>query len=88
MDAMVWLFRKKVTEPHEFTVDSGGFYSVAATPVLQRLGIRSLKQETFRLANGTIIIRYMGVAVFKFQEWIGGADVIFGEEGDATCLAR
>lgn len=24
--------------------------------------------------------------MFKFQEWIGGSDVMFGEEGDATLL--
>ena len=76
----------QVTEPVEFTVDSGAVYSVVPADVLHRLGIRPLKQETFKLANGTIIVRDKGVAVFKFQEWIGGADVIFGEAGDAKLL--
>jgi predicted aspartyl protease len=73
-------------ESLDFTVDSGAVYSVVPAAVLRRLGIQPLKQETFRLANGAHIVRHKGVAVFKFREWIGGADVIFGEEGDATLL--
>ena len=75
-----------VTETLQFTVDSGAVYSVVPADVLQRLGIRPLKQETFRLANGTHILRHKGAAIFRFQEWIGSGDVIFGEEGDATLL--
>ena len=76
----------EVTESLEFTVDSGAVMSVVPADVLRRLGIRPTKQETFRLANGQHIIRYKGIAMFKFREWIGGSDVIFGEEGDATLL--
>ena len=75
-----------VTESLEFTVDSGAVYSVVPADVLHRLGIRPLREDVFRLANGATIVRHKGVAVFKFREWIGGADVIFGEEGDATLL--
>jgi len=76
----------EVTELREFTVDSGAVYSVVPADVLRRLGIQPLKQETFRLANGTHIIRWKGGALFKFREYIGVSDVIFGEEGDATLL--
>ena len=76
----------EVTEGLEFIVDSGAVFSVVPADVLRRLGIQPLRQETFRLANGTHILRYKGIAMFKFQEWIGGSDVIFGEEGDATLL--
>jgi predicted aspartyl protease len=75
-----------VTEGLEFTVDSGAVYSVVPTPVLERLGILPLKQDRFRLANGTHIIRHRGGALFRFGEYVGFADVIFGEEGDATLL--
>ena len=75
-----------VTERLEFTVDSGAVYSVAPRGVLRRLRIRPQKRETFRLANGTTIVRQKGVALFKFREYVGGADVVFGEEGDATLL--
>ena len=78
--------RPTVTARLEFTVDSGAVYSVVPADVLRKLRIRPLKRETFRLANGAEIVRRKGVALFKFRDYIGGADVIFGEEGDATLL--
>lgn len=74
------------TEKVEFLIDSGAIYSVVPTPVLQRLDIKPLAQQEFRLADGTKIARRKGVAVFRYKGKIGGADVIFGEEGDATLL--
>ncbi len=76
----------EVTERVEFLVDSGAIYSVVPGPVLDRLGIRPLLEEEFRLANGAKIVRKKGVAIYKYGERIGGADVIFGEEGDSTLL--
>jgi clan AA aspartic protease len=75
-----------ITEKIEFLIDSGAIYSVVPTPVLERLGIRPLAEQTFRLADGSKIIRKKGVAIFKYGEQIGGADVIFGEEGDYVLL--
>jgi len=76
----------EVTERLEFSVDSGAIYSVVPGPVLDRLGIRPLSEEEFRLANGAKVVRRKGVAIFKYGERIGGADVIFGEEGDSVLL--
>ncbi len=70
----------------EFLVDSGAIYSVVPEPVLQQLQIQPLAEETFRLANGESIRRKKGIALFKYQGKIGGADVIFGEPGDSTLL--
>jgi clan AA aspartic protease len=70
----------------EFLIDSGAVYSVAPTAVLDQLGIKPLTNAVFRMANGTKITRKRGVAVFKYGERIGGADVIFGEEGDSNLL--
>jgi len=78
--------KPSITTSLEFTVDSGAVYSVVPAPVLRKLGIRSQKRETFRLANGKHIVRRKGVALFRFQKWVGGSDVIFGEKGDATLL--
>lgn len=75
-----------VTEKLEFLIDSGAVYSVVPTPVLNRLGIRPLAKETFRLANGEKIVREKGVAVFRLGDHVGGGDVIFGEEGDSVLL--
>jgi hypothetical protein len=53
---------------------------------LERLGIRPITEQQFRLADGSKIIRKKGGAVFKYGDRIGVADVIFGEEGDSTLL--
>jgi predicted aspartyl protease len=74
------------TERLQFTVDSGAVYSVVPGEILRKLRIRPQRRETFRLADGSTIVRQKGVALFKFREYVGGADVIFGEEGDATLL--
>lgn len=74
------------TEKIEFLVDSGAVYSVVPAAVLARLGISPLAEETFRLADGSKIVRKKGVAVFRYGERVGGADVIFGEEGDSLLL--
>ena len=75
-----------VTEKVDFLIDSGAIYSVVPAPVLERLGIQPLATQEFRLANGTKVQRKKGMAVFKYGERIGGADVIFGEEGDSILL--
>lgn len=76
----------EVTEKIEFLIDSGAIYSVVPAPILERLGIRPLTEQEFRLADGTRIARKKGVAVFKYGDRIGGADVIFGEAGDSVLL--
>jgi len=75
-----------VTEKLEFLVDSGAIYSVVPATILNRLGISPLSEEEFRLANGDKIVRKKGVAIFKYLGRVGGADVIFGEEGDSVLL--
>lgn len=73
-------------EPLEFLVDSGAVYSVVPASVLERLGIRVVKEEVFRLAHGERITRRKGIAAFRLGDRIGGADVIFGEPGDSILL--
>ncbi len=75
-----------VTRPIEFLVDSGAIYSVVPESVLQELNIKPIAEQTFRLADGSKISRKKGVALFRYGDQIGGADVIFGEEGDYTLL--
>jgi hypothetical protein len=54
--------------------------------VLQSLGIEPVAEDSYFLANGDKITRRRGIAVFRYGERIGGADVIFGEEGDSNLL--
>lgn len=76
----------KVTERLEFLVDSGAIYSVVPAKVLKRLRIKPIGREEFRLADGTKIARKKGVALFRYGDRVGGADVIFGEPGDSVLL--
>jgi predicted aspartyl protease len=73
-------------EEVELLVDSGAVYSVVPARVLRRLKIRPLKREEYRLADGSTIARRKGVAIFRYGERVGGADVIFGEPGDSLLL--
>ncbi len=76
----------EVTEKIEFLVDSGVIYSMVPAPILERLQIRPLAEQEFRLANGEKILRKKGVALFRYGDRIGGADVIFGQQGDSVLL--
>lgn len=76
----------QVTEKLEFLIDSGAIYSVVPAPTLDKLGIKILSEQEFRLADGTKIARTKGAAVFKYGDRIGGADVIFGKKGDSVLL--
>jgi clan AA aspartic protease len=76
----------EVTEKVDFLVDSGAIYSVVPTPTLEKLGIKPLAEEEFRLANGTKVVRKKGGALFKYGDRVGVADVIFGEKGDHELL--
>ena len=74
------------TEMVHFLVDSGATYSVVPRPLLQKLGIEPHTEQRFNLANGEQIVRQKGTALFKLGTRRGGADVIFGEEGDSNLL--
>ena len=70
----------------ELVIDSGAVYSVVPSEVLRKLGIKPIATETFRLADGTKIVRKKGGALFKYQGRVGGADVIFGQKNDSHLL--
>lgn len=76
----------QLTEKLDCLIDSGAIHTVIPRRVLDRLGITPLAEETYRLANGGRAIRKKGIALYRYGERVGGADVIFGEEGDSTLL--
>ena len=73
-------------ESVEFLVESGATYSFVPRAVLERLGIAPHSRQRFRLADGSIIDRDRGDAVFFYAGKRGAAPVIFAEPGDATPL--
>jgi predicted aspartyl protease len=74
------------TESVQCLVDSGAVHSVIQRDVLERLGIKPFTRKEYSLANGELISRERGAAVFKYDGRIGYADVIFGEPGDTNLL--
>jgi len=76
----------ETTQKLEFLVDSGAIYSVVPSPILERLRIHPLAEQEFRLADGSKVTRKKGIALFRYGDRVGGADVIFGEEGDSVLL--
>ncbi len=74
------------TEKVKFCVDSGALYSVVPAALLKKLGIKPLMVQEFSLANGSAIHREKGIALFRYGNAVGGADVIFGQKGDKMLL--
>jgi len=76
----------EITKSITFLVDSGAVYSVVPSPLLLELGIKPIGEQSFRLADGTKIVRKKGVALFRYEDRVDGADVIFGEADDQCLL--
>jgi predicted aspartyl protease len=65
----------------EMLVDSGALYSVIPADDLRRLGIRPTSHEEFILANGEVVRRRVGNALFHYRDKIRAAPVVFGDRG-------
>ena len=70
----------------KFRVDSGTVYSVVPKAYLKQLGIKSCGSKSFILADGTVITRKIGNALFSLEDTEGASPVIFGEKGDTPLL--
>jgi hypothetical protein len=69
-----------VTETVKFLIDSGAHYSLVPRPVLERLGIRPMRMETFHLANGQTMDGWMDDVDG------GGKRGHFGGRNGASCV--
>jgi clan AA aspartic protease len=69
-----------------FLVDTGTMLSVVPRPVLEALGVTETRRRRFRLADGSVIERAIGVMMVRLQEEVTGTDVIFGEPNDQIIL--
>jgi clan AA aspartic protease len=64
-----------------FLVDSGAIYSVIPSSVLKKLQIKTTDKQKFTLANGEIIEKQVGNALFQFGGKLRSSPVVFGDEG-------
>lgn len=69
-----------------FLVDSGATYTVVPGDILQAMGIMPTREESFSLADGRIVKRKVGNALYEYQGIQSSAPVIFGEKGDTLLL--
>jgi len=71
---------KQITSAH-FLVDSGAIYSVLPALTLKKIGIKPTDKQKFTLANGEVIEKDIGNALFEFKGKLRSSPVIFGEPG-------
>lgn len=69
-----------------FLVDSGASFTSLPTIVVKQLGIRPKFEETFSLADASIIKRKIGNAFVTWQGREVATPVILGERGDKPLL--
>src|SRR3990170_2931163 len=70
----------------EFLVDSGVTYTVVPEDTLKKIGIKPSGEEKFSLADGRIITRKVGNALYEYQGIERAAPVLFGEKDDSLLL--
>jgi len=70
----------------EFLVDSGATYTVVPEDTLKKIGIKPAGEEKFSLADGRIITRKVGSALYEYQGIERAAPVLFGEKDDSLLL--
>ncbi|OGM21412.1 hypothetical protein A2863_00505 [Candidatus Woesebacteria bacterium RIFCSPHIGHO2_01_FULL_38_9b] len=76
---------KKVYESR-FLVDSGATYTVVPQNELNKLGIKPQGTGEFSLADGKVIKRKVGSALYEYKGIERAAPVMFGEKGDSELL--
>jgi len=78
-------YPEKFIKEH-FLIDSGAVYSVVQRGLLSKLGVEPHSKRKFTLANGEVIEREQGDALFEYQGRRGASPVIFGEPGDSNLV--
>lgn len=76
---------KKMCELN-LVADTGSIYSVVSVEELSKIGITPRYEREFKTIDGKKIRRKVGIAIFKYKEYEGGAPVIFGEKEDMNVL--
>lgn len=70
----------------EFLVDSGATVSVVPKSLLNKIGIKPYREQKFTLADGRIIKRKIGEAVFELDGNRAPSPVVVGLKNDSLLL--
>lgn len=73
-------------EDVEALVDTGSTFSAAPRELLDRLGIRPIRRERFRIANGQVVENDVGEARIRLAGKEGATPVIFNEPGEPVLV--
>jgi clan AA aspartic protease len=65
----------------ELLADTGAVYMIIPRRILEDIGIKPLGRRRFKLADGRLIERDVGVAITEYETYVAGATTTFGEEG-------
>ncbi|MFQ6085268.1 MAG: retroviral-like aspartic protease family protein [Candidatus Bathyarchaeia archaeon] len=67
-------------------VDTGAIYTVVPRGMLNDIKIEPRGRRKFRLADGRMIERDVGVAIVEYKGFVGGISVVFGDPEDEPIL--
>ncbi|MGQ9470056.1 MAG: retroviral-like aspartic protease family protein, partial [Nitrososphaerales archaeon] len=67
-------------------VDTGAIYTIVPRKDLIEIGIEPRGKRSFKLADGRIIEREVGVVILEYEKYSAGATIVFGKEDDTPVL--
>ena len=67
-------------------VDTGSSFTSASRGLLERLGIRPVRRQPFKLADGRVAESDVGYAMVRLVDMEGPTPVIFGEPDEEPLL--
>jgi len=73
-------------ETVEALVDTGATLSAAPRELLERLGIRVVRQQELELANGQVVVCDVGDAPVRLEGQQAMTPLIFGEEREQSAV--
>lgn len=76
--------KKKAEE--RFLVDTGAQYTLVPKEIVDRLGLKPIREQEFILADGNSVVRKVGEAYIEMDGHQGTTTVILGEKGDSALL--
>lgn len=69
-------------EEVEAVVDAGSTFTAAPRELLDRLGVRPVRRQRFRIASGQVVESDVGEALIRLEGLEGTTPVIFNEPGE------
>jgi predicted aspartyl protease len=78
--------RSQSAEISDALVDTGSEYTWMPTMVLEEIGVKREKQETFVMAKGQQVTRSIGFAVIRLEQFFTIDEVVFAEKSDLAIL--